>query len=160
MYGYVLGGIVFFYMHLPLKIRNFYKALLSPNILMALSQLRSTRKPTGGRYKAGFRKKRLYELGREPSFTGLGAKRIKIIRVRGDNQKARLLSGDIANLYDPKAKKYEQVKIKTISGNPANRHFVRRNIMTKGAIIETDKGKARITSRPGQDGSINAVLVQ
>jgi len=127
---------------------------------MALSQQKSTRKPTGGRYKAGFRKKRLYELGREPSFTGLGAKRLKIIRVRGDNQKARLLSADIANLYDPKAKKYEQAKIKTISGNPANRHFVRRNIMTKGAIIETDKGKARITSRPGQDGTVNAVLVQ
>ncbi|MEK6949175.1 MAG: 30S ribosomal protein S8e, partial [Nanoarchaeota archaeon] len=49
--------------------------------------------------------------------------------------------------------------IKTISGNPANRHFVRRNIMTKGAIIETEKGKARITSRPGQDGAVNAVLI-
>ena len=127
---------------------------------MALSQLRSTRKPTGGRYKAGFRKKRLYELGREPTFTGLGAKRIKIVRVRGANLKVRLLSTDFANLFDPKTKKYEQAKIKTISGNPANRHFVRRNIMTKGAIIETDKGKARVTSRPGQDGSVNAVLVQ
>ena len=127
---------------------------------MALSQLRSTRKPTGGRYKAGFRKKRLYELGREPAFTGLGARRVKTVRARGANLKVRLLGTDVANLFDPKTKKYEQATIKTISGNPANRHFVRRNIMTKGAIIETDKGKARVTSRPGQDGSVNAVLVQ
>ena len=126
---------------------------------MALSQLKSTRKPTGGRYKSGFRKKRLYELGREPAFTGLGARRAKTIRARGNNLKVRLLGTDVANLFDSKTKKYEQVKIKTISGNPANRHFVRRNIMTKGAIIETDKGKARITSRPGQDGAVNAVLV-
>ena len=127
---------------------------------MALSQLRSTRKPTGGRYKSGFRKKKLYELGREPAFTGLGARRAKTVRGRGSNLKVRLLGTDVANVFDPKTKKYAQAKIKTISGNPANRHFVRRNIMTRGAIIETEKGKARVTSRPGQDGSVNAVLVQ
>ena len=43
--------------------------------------------------------------------------------------------------------------------SPANRHFIRRNIMTKGIIIETDKGKAKITSRPDQDGIVNAVLI-
>ena len=77
----------------------------------------------------------------------------------GNNQKARLLSTETANLFDPKTKKYEQVKIKTITDNPANRHFVRRNIMTKGSIIDTERGKARITSRPGQDGTVNAVLI-
>ena len=76
-----------------------------------------------------------------------------------NHQKVRLWGADVANLYDPKTNKYEQIKIKTISGNPANRHFIRRNIMTKGAIIETEKGKARITSRPGQDGVVNAVLI-
>ncbi len=126
---------------------------------MAISQLRSKRKPSGGKYKQKGRKEKAFELGRDPAYTGLGNRRVKIIRVRSDNQKARLLGTDIANLFDTKTKKYEQVKIKTISGNPANRHFIRRNIMTKGAIIETDKGKARITSRPGQDGAVNAVLV-
>ena len=77
----------------------------------------------------------------------------------GSNRKVRLLSADTANLFDTKTKKYEQVKIKTIVDNPADRHFVRRNIMTKGTVIETEKGKARITSRPGQDGSVNAVLI-
>jgi len=70
-----------------------------------------------------------------------------------------LLSTDTANLFDPKTKKYEQIKIKEVVENPANRHFVRRNIMTKGTVIETEKGKAKITSRPGQDGNVNAVLI-
>ena len=43
--------------------------------------------------------------------------------------------------------------------NKANKDFVRMNILTKGAIIETDLGKAKITSRPGQSGSINAILI-
>ena len=125
---------------------------------MALSQARPRRKQTGATYK-DYRKKRQHELGREPSFTKLGKKRIQVIRTMGANRKLRLLSADTANLFDPKSKSFKQVKIKTITENPANRHFIRRNIMTKGSVIETDKGKARITSRPGQDGTINAVLI-
>ena len=125
---------------------------------MALSQARPRRKQTGARYKDS-RKKRQYELGRGPSFTKLGKKRMQLIRTMGANRKIRLLSADTANLFDPKAKTYKQVKIKTITDNPANRHFVRRNIMTKGSVIDTEIGKARITSRPGQDGTVNAVLI-
>lgn len=125
---------------------------------MALSQSRPKRKPTGGRY-IDYRKKKQYELGREPSFTKLGKKKIQTIRVMGGNRKIRLLSADIANLFDPKSRSFKQAKIKTITGNPANRHFIRRNIMTKGAVVETEFGKARITSRPGQDGIVNAVLI-
>ena len=125
---------------------------------MALSQARPKRKETGGRYIA-YRKKRQHELGREPSFTKLGKKRIQVIRTMGANRKLRLLSADTANLFDPKLKLFKQVKIKTITDNPANRHFIRRNIMTKGSVIDTELGKARITSRPGQDGVVNAVLI-
>ena len=96
----------------------------------------------------------------EPSFTKLGKKRMHVLRVMGGHRKLRLLGADTANLFNPKSKTYKQVKIKTITDNPANRHFVRRNIMTKGSIIDTEHGKARITSRPGQDGVINAVLVK
>ena len=125
---------------------------------MALSQSRPKRKQTGARYK-DYRKKRQYELGREPSFTKLGKKRLQVLRVMGSNRKLRLLSAETANLFDPKSKSFRQVKIKTITDNPANRHFVRRNIMTKGSVIDTELGKARITSRPGQDGVVNAVLI-
>jgi small subunit ribosomal protein S8e len=47
----------------------------------------------------------------------------------------------------------------TIAENPSNRNFARRSIMTKGTVIETSAGKARITNRPGQEGAINAVLI-
>ena len=51
------------------------------------------------------------------------------------------------------------MKIITVKENPSNPHYVQRNIMNKGTIIMTDAGAARITSRPGQDGVINAVLL-
>ena len=125
---------------------------------MAIIQARPRRKQTGARYKDS-RKKRQYELGRESSFTKLGKKRMQVIRTMGANRKLRLLSSDTANLFDPKSKSFRQIKIKTITDNPANRHFVRRNIMTKGSVIDTELGKARITSRPGQNGVVNAVLI-
>ncbi|MBD3310777.1 30S ribosomal protein S8e, partial [Candidatus Woesearchaeota archaeon] len=81
------------------------------------------------------------------------------VKVKAGGNKQRLLQADVANVLDPKTQKCQKSKIKTIMESPANRHFVRRNIMTKGTIIETEAGKARITSRPGQDGTVNAVLV-
>ena len=125
---------------------------------MARAQTRPKRKQSGARYVA-YRKKKLHELGREPAYTHLEKKRVTKIRARSAIRKLRLLSVDTANLYDPKEKKYSQTKIKSVLENPADRHFVRRNIMTKGTVIDTEKGKARITSRPGQHGTVNAVLI-
>ena len=125
---------------------------------MVVFQGRGRRSSRGSRYKKQ-RDYRKYELGRTPSLTGLDKKRVKYIHTMGGNNKLRLLSDEYANVVDPKTKKSKKVKIKTITGNPANRHFVRRNIMTKGAILDTEIGKAKITSRPGQDGVINAVLI-
>ena len=124
---------------------------------MALSQARPRRKQTGALYK-NYRKKRKYELGREPSLTKMGVKKILVIRTMGGNRKLRILRSEKVNLYDPKSRSYKQARIKTITDNPANRHFIRRNIMTKGSVIDTEFGKARITSRPGQDGVVNAIL--
>jgi small subunit ribosomal protein S8e len=125
---------------------------------MAISQRKSRQSPSGSRYKHS-RKKKLYELGSTPTLTKLGSVRKNKSRMVGGTRKTRLLSADIANVFDPKTKKYFKTKITNVVGNPANRYFVRRNIMTKGSIILTEKGKARITSRPGQEGTINAVLV-
>ena len=125
---------------------------------MALSHLRSKRKISGSVYK-NLGKKKLSELSGDPAFTKLAPKKRQSNRVIGGNRKLKLLGCDTANLYDPKSKSYNQAKIKTISDNPANRNFIRRNIMTKGAVIETELGKARVTSRPGQHGVVNAVLI-
>ena len=121
-------------------------------------QGRGVRSPRGSRYKR-YRDPRKCELGRLPSFTKLDKKRITEIGTRWGHRKLRLLSEEYANIVDPKTKKYQKAKIKTILENPANRHFVRRNIMTKGSIIDTEIGKAKVTSRPGQDGIVNAVLI-
>ena len=126
---------------------------------MAKAQNRSKRKSTGGKYIAG-RKKKQFELGREPTLTGVGEKRSRTIRALGGAIKRLLLSADQANVVDPKTKKSVKVKITAVADNPANRNYVRRNIITKGSIIETEKGKARVTSRPGQEGTINAVLIE
>jgi len=123
-----------------------------------LTKQRGNKKATGGRYKSA-RGKRIFEKRGEPTLTKVAERKVKEVRTRGGNTKQFLFSVSEANVYDPKSKKYSKVKIKTILENSANRNFVRRNILTKGALIETEKGKAKVTSRPGQEGTVNAVLV-
>jgi small subunit ribosomal protein S8e len=125
---------------------------------MAVIQGRSTRKPSGGRYKKA-RKKQLFELGNLPTMTKIGENKYLIERGIGGNKKVRLVSSNTANVLDQKTKKYQVVEIEDVVENPANRHYVRRDIITKGTIIKTPLGNARVTSRPAQDGSVNAVLV-
>jgi small subunit ribosomal protein S8e len=126
---------------------------------MARWQGRSLRKPSGGRIVQA-RKKRKREMGREFLEAKIGERKVVKLRVRGGNYKLRLLSVNEANVTDPRTGKTVKTKILGVIENPANRHFVRRNVLTKGAIIETELGKARVTSRPGQDGVINALLVE
>lgn len=123
-----------------------------------ITQQRPKRKASGGRYKF-FASKKMKHIGRSPALTKLGEKKMQLVRVRAGAVKQRLLHGDVANVYDPKTKNFSKEKIKTILECPANANFVRRNIMVKGTVIDTEKGKAVITSRPGQDGVLNAVLV-
>ena len=106
------------------------------------------------------RKKRKFEIGREKQFTRLGERKIKMYRTKGSNSKARLLLADSINVVDPKTKTVKRVKILTVRTNPSNPNFVQRNIMTKGATVMTELGEAVITSRCGQDGVVNAMLIQ
>ncbi len=119
---------------------------------------KASRKYTGGKRRQSRIKKR-YELGREPTLTRVGEIRRKVQRGFGSNTKVVLMESNIANVYDPKEKKMIRTKIITVKENPANPHYVQRNIVNKGTIISTEAGNARVTSRPGQDGVINAVLV-
>jgi small subunit ribosomal protein S8e len=125
---------------------------------MALWQGQSKRSKTGRRIRYA-RGKRKFEIGREQHFTILGPKTTKIVRTKGNNRKTRVKTSNIAYVLDPKTKKTTKTEIVTVKENAANIHYVRRNIMNKGAIIETKMGKARVTSRPGQTGTINAVLI-
>lgn len=123
-------------------------------------QGRSKRKSSGGRFKSSIEKKKKYKLARSSTLTKLDERRTQTVKQRGKDTKTRLLTTNKVNLYDPKTKKYSTEAIKTIADSPSNANYIRRNIMTKGTVIETSKGKAVITSRPGQIGILNAKLVQ
>ncbi|MBS3093759.1 30S ribosomal protein S8e [Candidatus Pacearchaeota archaeon] len=117
------------------------------------------RKITGGKYHK-FRKKRKFELSGVERKVKLGKVKNKIIRGLGGNKKTVLLSVDIANVTDPTTKKSKKVKITNVVETPANRFLARQNILVKSAIIETELGKAKVTNRPSQDGSVQAVLIK
>jgi len=120
---------------------------------------RAKRKPSGGRYTSCY-PKRLHQKGSLPTHTRVGEQDARTSKTKGGGSKTRLLLADKVNLFDPSTRKHSIETIKTVVENPANRHYVRRNIMTLGSIIETSKGKARVTNRPGQEGVVNAVLIK
>ncbi len=126
---------------------------------MALWQGKSRRKKTGGRLRK-FRKKRKFEIGTETQHAVIGEPRTKKYRIKGGGQKIKVRSANFVNVLDPNTNRVKHVKIITVKSNPANPHYVQRNIITKGATIQTELGIARITSRPGQDGVVNAVLIE
>lgn len=124
---------------------------------MAIVHTKDLKKLSGGQRRR-HRKKKKADLGRPfvPIIVGKDAR--KTIRTRGGTSKTRMLQADTANLAA--GKKIQHAKITRVVENPSNPFFVRRNIITKGSIIETDKGFARVTSRPGQDGQVSAVLLK
>lgn len=121
--------------------------------------LRSKKKPTGGKLRK-VRKKRRDDRGHKFLETRIEKRKTKFSKTRGGGSKVKLLSADHANLSIPGENKIKRVKITSVKENPANPHYIRRNILTKGAIIETESGLARVTSRPGQSGVVNAVLIE
>ena len=115
------------------------------------------RKITGGKYHAS-RKSKKYELAGIPRIVKLRERKMKVLRTRGGKEKNVLLSENFANILDSKGKS-KKAKITNVIETRANRFYARQNILIKGAIIDTELGKARITNRPSQEGHINAVLL-
>jgi len=118
----------------------------------------SRRKTTGGRLVQA-RGKRRTEISSEKQFALVGEPKRKIYRKTGGNTLVRVLSDNRVSVNDPTKGTTKIASISTVVENPANPNYVRRNILTKGAVIETDLGRVRITSRPGHDGVINGVLM-
>lgn len=126
---------------------------------MGIWQGEGGKKKTGGKITS-HRKKRKFELGNVAVHTQVGKNRKKFSRTRGGNRKIKAVAVEFVNVYDPSSKKSQKTKILDVVRNPANPHFVRRGIITKGSIVRTELGTARITSRPGQTGMVNAVMVE
>ncbi|MFT4308789.1 MAG: 30S ribosomal protein S8e [Candidatus Woesearchaeota archaeon] len=122
---------------------------------MAFSHFRAKRKASGGRYKRA-RSHPISEHGSEPMFTRIEEKRVKTVDGPGSTTKRKAFSlKDVTITKDGKAVTTQML---SVLENPANRNYVRRNIITKGTLVETPEGKVRITNRPSQEGNALGVL--
>jgi len=116
-----------------------------------------TSKVTGGR-RHPLRSRRKYEMDRFPNEALIGEQITITRKVRGKNVKTAIKTIDSVNLaIDSKIKR---VKIIKVIENSTNNDYKRRGIISKGAILETEEGKCRVVSRPGQHGTVNAILVK
>lgn len=118
------------------------------------------KKKLSGSRKTAYRKKRKYEQGTFAAQTIMGERKQKFSRRRGGNVKIKILSEKQVCVTNPKTGKTERTEVLRVVKNPANIDYDRRGVMTKGALIETSLGTARVTSRPGQHGILNAVLTE
>ncbi|MHA7647671.1 30S ribosomal protein S8e [Nitrosopumilus sp. S4] len=118
----------------------------------------ATSKITGGR-RHPLRIRRKYETDRYPNEAVNAAQVTVTRRVRGKNSKTALKSIDFVNLATGDAK-VKKTKIIKVLENATNNDYQRRGIITKGAILETQEGKCKVVSRPGQNGIANAILLK
>ena len=123
----------------------------------------SRRKPSGGRLKrpSRYRGKRKTEISSENQFAFVGEKDArKLYRKTAGSQTVRVLSIKNINVNKPKEGKTVRAQITNVIRNDADTNYVRRNIVTKGAIVETNVGQVRVTSRPGMHGVVSGILLE
>ena len=125
---------------------------------MGIWHRRSSRKPTGARLRR-FRSKRKHEMGRTPTETLMGETKRRVVDSKGSRDKMPALRINIVNLTDPKKNETSRAELLDVEENKANMDYQRRKVITKGTIIKTSMGRAVVTSRPGQDGVLNATLL-
>ncbi len=118
----------------------------------------ATSKITGGR-RIPLRIRRKYEINRYPNEALTGPQVTVTRNVRGKNSKTALKTIDFVNLAMPDAK-VKKTKILKVLENSTSSDYKRRGIITKGAILETEDGRCKVVSRPGQQGIVNAILVK
>ena len=126
---------------------------------MAWHNTLTKRKKTGGKKRA-YRTKRIYEQGSQPVETLMGESRRKSVDGIASTQKVKLVKANYVNVSDPETGKTERLEILDVLSNPANADYNRRRVITRGTIIRTEKGNAKIVSRPGQEGSLSAVVIK
>jgi len=117
----------------------------------------STTRGSGG--KRGKRSdKKLRFVGGTFTATKVGSKDAGRLRSgRGSNAKFKLKTAKFINVLSKDGMK--KVALRTVLETPDNRHHARQNILTKGAIVDTELGKVKVTNRVGQDGVVNGRLL-
>ncbi len=112
------------------------------------------RKATGGRSRAS-RGRRAYERDGYAIEPLVGKTSTRTSRRRGGKISTGIVTTDTANVADGSGKTVAS-KILRVKKSPANRDYERRGVITRGAIVETEAGEAVVTSRPTDDGVVNA----
>ena len=125
---------------------------------MGIWHRRSTRTSTGARLRQ-LRSKRKHQMGRDPTETLMGEPKRITIDSRRKAKKTPALRLTQVNVTNPAKNVTSRAELQDVEKNPANMDYQRRKVITRGTIIKTSKGRARVTSRPGQDGILNAVLI-
>lgn len=125
---------------------------------------KKTNRGTGARVKKKSDKKLSKVGGPSINTKVIGQKEgeeLKIVRTRGANEKIKPRKAFYINVVVKEGNKniIKKAEIKSVAQSPENRHHARMNIITKGSVLDTNLGKVKVTSRPGQDSVINGVLL-
>lgn len=127
-------------------------------MVKAVENLRK-RKLTGGKRRPN-RSRRAFEADDYPFEPVVGDVVRDPKRTRGGTLQYGLRGANEANVYDSASGKTMKTKIVRVTANKANREYERRGVITRGATIETELGAAKVTSKPSDDGVVNAVLLK
>lgn len=119
--------------------------------------MKTGRKISGGKYRKR-RKKKMYELPGQRRAVKLGERKRKNKRSMGGREKTFLLKANIVNVRV--GGKVQKLEIRNVLETPSNRFLARQNILSKGTIVQTEKGKVKITNRPSQEGMVNGILIE
>jgi small subunit ribosomal protein S8e len=121
------------------------------------------RKLSGGRLRASSKKKKR-GLSRPNTLTTIvGEKeeiRTKIVRTLGGNKKTRLYRTNVVNALDKETGKTSQATVTDVLENAASNEFRRRDIITKGSILETSAGNVKVTNKPSKEGFVNGIIIK
>ncbi|KAI9592658.1 40S ribosomal protein S8 [Syncephalis fuscata] len=98
---------------------------------------RHKRSHTGAK-RAHYRKKRKFELGRQPASTKLGPKRVHEVRARGGNMKFRAMRLDTGNFAWGSEAITRKTRLVAVVYNASNNELVRTNTLVKSAVVQID----------------------
>lgn len=98
---------------------------------------RHKRSHTGAK-RSQFRKKRKFELGRQPANTKLGPKRVHTVRVRGGSTKFRALRLDSGSFSWASEAISRKTRIIDVVYNASNNELVRTKTLVKSAVVQID----------------------
>ena len=121
------------------------------------------RKMSGGRLRMNSKKKK-NALSRPNTLTTIVSEkeeiRTKTIRTLGGNVKTRLYRTNVVNAIDQKTGKSVKATVTDVIENAASNEYRRRDIITKGTILETSAGNVKVTNKPSKEGFINGIIIK